>query len=52
MSWDIFVQDLPSDTKTIEDIPDDFVPRPLGLRSDIIAAILNVAPYANFTDPA
>jgi hypothetical protein len=52
MSWDIFVQDLPADAATIEAIPPDFVPRPLGPRADIIAAIRSVVPYANFTDPA
>lgn len=52
MSWDIFVMDLPSDAETIEAIPADFVSRPLGPRADIIAAILRVVPYANFTDPA
>jgi hypothetical protein len=52
MSWDIFVMDLPSDAQTIESIPEDFVPRPLGPRSDIIKAICIVVPYADFTDPS
>ncbi len=51
MSWDIFVLDLPADAETIEAIPPDFVPRPLGPRSEIIAAICTVVPGANFTDP-
>ena len=52
MSWDIFVLDLPAEAETIEDIPADFAPRPLGPRSDIIAAICTIVPYADFTDPA
>ena len=51
MSWDIFVQDLPADATTLDDIPHDFAPQPLGLRAEIIATILAVVPYANFTDP-
>lgn len=52
MSWVIFVMDLPSDAETIEAIPDDFVPKTLGPRSDLIAAIRTVVPSADFTDPA
>jgi hypothetical protein len=54
MSWDIVVQDLPADATTVEAIPADFVPRPLGPRADIIAAIRRVAPaaFTDFTDPA
>ena len=51
MSWDIFVLDLPADAETIEAIPSDFVPRPLGPRAEIIAAIRTVVPDADFTDP-
>lgn len=50
MSWDIFVMDLPPDAETIEAIPGDFVPHPLGPRSDIIAAIRAVVPFADFTE--
>ncbi len=42
MSWDIFVQDLPQDVHKIDEIPDDFKPKPIGRRADIIAAILDV----------
>lgn len=51
MSWDIFVQDLPADASTVAEIPDDFVPRDIGKRSDIIAKICEVIPDANFSDP-
>lgn len=52
MSWDIFVQDLPNEAQTIDDIPDDFVPQPIGKRSEIIQKILEVVPFADFTDPS
>ena len=52
MSWDIFVQDIPADATTVEDIPADFVPAPVGQRSHIIESIRKVAPFADFSDPA
>ena len=51
MSFDVFVQDLPPDSRTVEDIPDDFTPKPIGRRVDIVAGILRVAPFADFADP-
>src|SRR4051812_16339692 len=52
MSWDIFVQNLPADTRDVTDIPDVFEPGPLGRRSEIIRKILEVVPRADFSDPA
>jgi len=52
VSFDVFVQDLPRDARTIADIPDDFAPQPLGRRADILAGILRAAPGADFSDPA
>jgi|SRR5712664_2480760 len=52
MSWDIFVQDLPRDARTVRDIPDHFQPSPLGARSALIQQIRGIAPTADFTDPA
>jgi hypothetical protein len=51
MSWDIFVQDIPTDVKSVEEIPRDFKPRPLGKPQEIIARILEVAKDADFTNP-
>ena len=51
MSWDIYIQDLPAGARTVDDIPDDFVPAPIGRRSFIIGRIKEVAPAADFTDP-
>ena len=51
MSWDIFVQDLPSEAKTVADIPSSFRPSLIGKRSEIIARIIGIIPSADFTDP-
>lgn len=52
MSWDIYVMDLPTGAQDVADIPDDFVPQPLGLRTEIISKILEVVPGADFSNPA
>jgi hypothetical protein len=52
MSWDILVQDLPKTASRIEDIPDDFAPRPIGKRSQIIDKIRQIVPAADFSDPS
>ena len=52
MSWDIFVQDFPSDAKTIDDIPDDFNPAVIGKRTTVIQKIKEVVSSADFSDPA
>jgi hypothetical protein len=52
MSWDIFVQDIPKEANSPADIPDDFKPKPIGLRSEVIGKILTVVPFADFSDPS
>src|SRR5947208_1346225 len=52
MSWDLFIQDFPVNARTVDEIPDDFNPAPLGPRATIIQRILEVAPSADFSDPA
>lgn len=51
MSYDIFVQDLPASAISVDEIPADFVPSPLGPRQSIIDGILDVIPTADFSDP-
>ena len=51
MSWDFYAQDFP-DVPTVAAIPDDFVPRPLGPRDDVIARIKAAIPAADFSDPS
>jgi hypothetical protein len=52
MSWDIFVQDIPPTAQSVDEIPADFKPQPLGLRSDILRRIREVVPTADFSDPS
>ena len=51
MSWDIFVQYIPDNVKNIKDMPEDYSPRVIGIRSEIITAIREIIPVANFTNP-
>ena len=52
MSWDIFAVNVPLVFESIEEIPPDFKPKPLGNRSAVIARIKRIAPTANFSDPS
>lgn len=52
VSWDIFVQDIPAAATSVGDIPDDFTPRTLGNREDVIRRILEVVPTAVFDKPS
>lgn len=53
MSRDIFVQALPLGIASVEDIPDEFIPRPLPVtRAEVIAVLTVEAPHANISDPA
>lgn len=51
MSWDVFVQSIPEGVQDVRDIPDDFVPDPLGPRDVIVAGIRDVFPAVDFSDP-
>ena len=52
MSWDIFAMDVPPQFKSMEEIPSDLRPKPLGSRSAVIAKIKGIIPTANFSDPS
>jgi hypothetical protein len=52
MSWDISIMDLPWDARCMADIPDDFQPRSLGSRFDLITKIQSLAPDVDFSDPS
>ncbi len=52
MSWDLFVQDIPANVRSVEEILDDFAPQPIGKRSEVIQKIKALIPTANFDDPA
>lgn len=51
MSWDIYVQDIPENVASVEDIPADFKPGLIGKRPDIIAKIKQVVPSVDFSNP-
>jgi len=52
MSLHIFVQDIPSNVVSVEDIPDDWMPTRLPCsREQVRDAVLAVAPEADFSDP-
>lgn len=51
MSFDIFVQDIPAAAKSVDEIPEDFVPKPIGARSAVVASISEVAPEVKFSSP-
>lgn len=51
MSWDIFVMDIPSDVRRVEEIPEDFKPAPLMSRGALIERIMAIVPTADFSDP-
>jgi hypothetical protein len=48
MSWDIFVQDIPNSVGSVNEIPSDFIPKSIGLRSDLIRRIRQVVPSVRF----
>jgi hypothetical protein len=52
MSWDVLIQDLPEEALSVEHIPDDFEPRPLGTREQVTGSIREIFPGADFGDPA
>ena len=51
MSFDIYVQDIPLDVGTADDIPENFEAQPLGPRSIILAAIAAAAPDVQWPEP-
>jgi hypothetical protein len=51
MSWDVYAQDIPPDATCVDDLPDDFEPKPIGQRSSIIAGIKAVAPFVDASRP-
>ncbi|WP_375587442.1 hypothetical protein [Flagellimonas aurea] len=51
MSWDLFVQDW-GDFDSLDEIADDFEPKTIGLRSEIIDKIKTVEPTVDFSNPS
>lgn len=51
MSWDVFVENAPPEAKRKSDLPEGFHPPRIGKRSEIVAAIRQVIPSADFAHP-
>ncbi|MBO0320663.1 hypothetical protein J0X14_00020 [Muricauda sp. CAU 1633] len=51
MSWDLFVQDW-GDFDSLDEIADDFEPKSIGMRSEIIDKIKTVEPTVDFSNPS
>jgi len=51
MSWDLFVQDW-GDVNSLDEIPDDFQPKPIGKRSKVIAQLKSAEPSIDFSNPS
>ena len=52
MTWDIFVQDLPSGLTHAREVPRTFRPTPLGKRDELIEKITAFEPAVDFSDPS
>jgi len=50
-TWDIFVQDIPPGTQSADQVPTGFLAVPVGRREEIVAAIREIAPEVDFTEP-
>ncbi|MDU0258388.1 hypothetical protein RVN83_36285 [Streptomyces sp. PU10] len=51
MSWDVLLLRLPDDVTSVQQIPDDYTPAPLGSQHDVLAAITQAIPETDLTDP-
>jgi hypothetical protein len=53
MSWDIFVQDIPKGIKSVQEIPDGWMPEGgIAVRDEVLRVIREVLPTANLSNPA
>src|SRR5579871_5456196 len=52
MSWDIIIMNFPADAKSTSEIPQDYQPKPLGPRQDVINRIHELLSGVDFSDPS
>lgn len=52
MSWDVLLFPLPDGITSMEAVPDDYEPPPIGTRAEVHAAVLRAEPGADLSDPA
>ncbi|MFE1203675.1 hypothetical protein ACFW5V_18505 [Streptomyces sp. NPDC058762] len=51
MSWDVILLHLPDGVTSAQGIPADYIPAPLGRRGDVLAAVTQVVPDVDLSDP-
>ncbi|MEV1049757.1 hypothetical protein [Streptomyces sp. NPDC049887] len=51
MSWDVILLRLPDDVTSVQEIPADYTPDPLGRRDDVLAAVTQAVPDVDLSDP-
>ncbi|MEZ4399173.1 MAG: hypothetical protein R3B06_04095 [Kofleriaceae bacterium] len=52
MSWDVLLMRLPADVASLEELPEGFVPPPLGAPAEVRAALAAAVPELDFADPS
>lgn len=51
MSWDVLLTRLPYSIKSVQELPDDYQPPPLGSRDEVDEALREAAPGIDLSDP-
>ncbi|MFE4263760.1 hypothetical protein [Streptomyces sp. NPDC056883] len=51
MSWDVLLLRLPDDITSVQEIPVDCSPDPLGWRHEVLAAVTQACPEVALSDP-
>ncbi|MDH2394059.1 hypothetical protein QCN29_36035 [Streptomyces sp. HNM0663] len=51
MSWDVLLLRLPDDVTSMEEIPADYTPDPLGHLHDVLSTVAQAVPDVDLSDP-
>ncbi|MFG3497917.1 hypothetical protein [Streptomyces sp. NPDC047928] len=51
MSWDVILLRLPDNVTSVQEIPADCTPDPLGRRHDVLTAVTQAVPDVDLSDP-
>jgi hypothetical protein len=51
VSWDVYLFNGPPSAGTVEDVPDDFDPPPLGAVAEVLARLRDAVPDVDLADP-
>lgn len=52
MSWDVLLMPLPDEIASVNDLPDDHEPPPVGPAERVLARLRDAVPDVDLTDPA